>query len=189
MIVQSARELLVRQGIENFTVARVAVVAKVSKPAVYYYFESKEELVFELALEVRRAELSVLQSAVAAAPNAAQKVASLLRARVEFYLDSPDSFRILHVWAPVLGLTARLEGDPTHSQADALLAELAEAMRVACPSDEVAFAHPRLVWSLAQGIVGSVAVGGTDATGRARALAQLADACRWVERCLRSGRS
>src|SRR5512133_3116708 len=96
LIMQSARALLVQQGIENFTIAQVAQVANVSKPAVYYYFDSKEDLVCELCLDVLSAERAWLERATSDVESAADALAALVAARVDFYLQDRDSFRILH---------------------------------------------------------------------------------------------
>ena len=44
-LVAGAREVIHRQGVENTTIADIALAAKVPVGNVYYYFKTKDELV------------------------------------------------------------------------------------------------------------------------------------------------
>jgi AcrR family transcriptional regulator len=182
---QSARSLLVHQGIENFTVAQVAAVANVSKPAVYYYFDSKEDLVFELSLEVLTAEYQRLERAITDAESGVDSLVALVRTRIDFYMEDRDSFRILHVWGPVLGLQPRVEGSAQHAALRTLLARVSERLSADRsrfrPTSRVDVAKvPELGWALSQGIVAAMAVG-PEREGDAARVADLRDsACRWL---------
>jgi TetR/AcrR family transcriptional regulator len=107
-ILAAARELLLERGIEGFTIAAVASLAEVSKPAVYYYFDSKEELVGALAVDCLNAEVNVLALAIEQAASGVEALDALVRAYVGHYLADLDSFRILNVWTQVLGIKQRL---------------------------------------------------------------------------------
>ncbi|MEZ4449392.1 MAG: helix-turn-helix domain-containing protein [Nannocystaceae bacterium] len=102
-VLRAAREVVVADGL-GFTMDRVAAEADVSKPALYYYFRSKEALVTALAIEILRSEVEGVARAIVEAPGALEAIAALVRARVERYADDPDAFRILYLWAPVLGI-------------------------------------------------------------------------------------
>lgn len=102
-VLRAAREVVVADGL-GFTMDRVAAEADVSKPALYYYFRSKEALITALAIEVLRSEVELVARAIVEAPGALEAIAALVRARVERYADDPDSFRILYLWAPVVGI-------------------------------------------------------------------------------------
>jgi AcrR family transcriptional regulator len=184
-ILNSARTLLVRGGIENFTIAQVAAEASVSKPAVYYYFDSKEDLVCHLSLDVLAAERERLEFVLAGGGNAVDALSALIRARIDFFVQDPDSFRILHVWGPMLGLQPRLEAS---SQFVALMA-LVEgvAQRLAAERDRLRPATrvdaekvPELAWAMSQGIIAAAALGPAHATDVSR-VEELRDrACRWL---------
>jgi TetR/AcrR family transcriptional regulator len=107
-VLACARAVLVAHGPVAFTMEQLAAAADTSKATLYYYFRSREEVVGALALEVLRREVEVLGRVVIAADTGIDGLAALVRARVEHHLADPDGFRILYVWAPVLGDPQRL---------------------------------------------------------------------------------
>lgn len=184
-IMQSARELLVQQGIENFTIAQVAAVARVSKPAVYYYFESKEDLVGELSLDVLCAERQRLEAAISQPASGVDALAALVRARIDFYVEDRDSFRILHVWGPMLGLQERLEASSQHQallelveQVARRLAEEWHRLRVSSRIEPARI--PELAWAMSQGIIAATALGPMREGDLERVQALRDSACRWL---------
>lgn len=185
LIMQSARSLLVLQGIENFTVAQVAAVASVSKPAVYYYFDSKEDLVYALALEVLVAEHDQLDRVVNDATSAVDALVALVHTRIDFYLHDRDSFRILHVWGPMLGLQVRLESSPQHVALFGLVTRVAARLSVEqeqkrVPSRVETVKVPELAWAMSQGIIAMTVLGPTRERDLARASELRDGACRWL---------
>lgn len=101
-ILDAAKALLVERGIEQFTIAAVAQNAGVSKSAVYYYFESKEELIGGLAERVLRREHEVLGPMVRSAESSAGALVALVRGFVDHHLADLDSFRVAYVWPQVM---------------------------------------------------------------------------------------
>lgn len=156
VILAGAREVLLAHGPVAFTMERLASALATSKAGLYYYFRSREELVAALALAILRREALVLSRVVVAADTGLAGLAALLRARVEHHLADRDGFRILYLWAPVLGdprllaevhllsavvhttLTARLLRD----HRSGLLRPELDPRRL-----------PDLAWSLAQGLL------------------------------------
>jgi AcrR family transcriptional regulator len=108
-ITDAARQLLLSDGIENFTISAVASFARVSKPAVYYYFDSKEELITELAADALRAEVSAIERALPSSASGLDSLVRMVRAYVEHYRKNLQSFRILYVWTRVLGASKEVE--------------------------------------------------------------------------------
>jgi TetR/AcrR family transcriptional regulator len=128
-ILDAARRLLVKSGTPCFTVSAVAAVAQVSKPAVYYYFESKEELVAALAAEVLHEETLVLRQAVTSAPDGAEVLVAMSRAYVEYHIADLPRFRILYAWSQVLELGARLAQTDAQAARRTLDDEIAGRLR------------------------------------------------------------
>lgn len=102
-ILAAAREVLLTDGL-GFTMDRVADRADVSKAGLYYYFDSREAILGALAVVALQREVEVLGRAIVGAPTGVEAIAALLRAKVELYRDDADTFRILYLGSPLLGL-------------------------------------------------------------------------------------
>lgn len=184
-IMRAARHLLVSEGIENFTVARVAKAARVSKPGVYYYFDSKEDLVFALAVEVQEEETARLLLALGEAGSAADAVVTLVRQRVSYYLEDRDSSRILHVWARMLGLESRLAASQAAQRARelrlGLVRRLLEEHASDCSGSRLSLDRlVDLAVAVSQGIIATAALDASLLEARARTDALCEDACSWL---------
>lgn len=185
LIMRSARDLLAAHGIENFTVAEVARVSQLSKPAVYYYFDSKEALVFDLAVESLQIEFSVLAPAVRAAKTGVDCLVEVIRARVDFFLNDMNAFRILHVWTPALGLCQRLAQSNANTQISALLGAIADRLAAERTAGERAV-HiedqqlPQMAWALSQGILAQHAAGVLQPKDWQQCCRMRDAACRWL---------
>lgn len=131
-ILDAARVILAREGIQNFSVNAVAGAADVSKPAVYYYFDSKEELIFELALDAELEEAEKIQEALEQALGGIASLQALIEAYVACYLGDLDKFRLRYVWPQVLGINGRLLQAESHRrtrEVDALISKRLERDR------------------------------------------------------------
>ena len=125
-VVQAARRILEQSGVEGFTVKAVAAAADISKPAFYYYFESRQHLVAELADRVLAREAAALTEAAYRAPAPAAAAAEVLLAKVRFYSDDLSSFRIVYLWPRVLGVPDGFDAEvvrPRHEQIVGVLAD------------------------------------------------------------------
>ncbi len=185
LIMHSARNLLAERGIEHFTVADVAHVSQLSKPAVYYYFDSKEALVFDLAIESLQIESNVLSEAVNAAKSGVESLVDLIRTRVDFFLNDMNAFRVLHVWAPAMGLQRRLSQSNTSKQISALLNLISHRLSTEKPSSNRAIRLdaqqlPQVAWALSQGILGQFAASAMQPKDLEQCRATRDVACRWL---------
>lgn len=113
-ILDAARTILAKEGIQNFSVNAVAKAADVSKPAVYYYFDSKEELIFGLAVDAEFEEAQKLQEALAVDGGGLHSLEGFMKAYVAHYLSDLDKFRLRYVWPQVLGISSRLLEAESH---------------------------------------------------------------------------
>jgi AcrR family transcriptional regulator len=159
IVLACARDVLVAHGPVAFTMEQLAAAAGTSKATLYYYFRSREEVIGELAVAVLRREVEVLSRVVIAAETGIDGLAALVRARVEHHLADPDGFRILYVWAPVLGDPQRLlmsEVYPLSAVVNTTLEAKLQRDRKAGLLDPDA--DPRrladLAWLTAQGLLG-----------------------------------
>ena len=102
-IVEAAAEELLEHGLDGFKVAGVARRADVSKPAVYYYFRSRDELIAGLLIDRFKAETYALVDAVEAAPDGISALTRVLRAFVAHYRADLASYRVLQIWTLTAG--------------------------------------------------------------------------------------
>jgi len=132
-ILQAARAVLRGEGLEGFTLTAVAEEADLSKTALFYYFDSKDDLLAALAAERLQTESQVLLDAVEAAPSGIDALAALARAHVDFHRADLESFRALERWVLASGVRDRLLKDAVYPGAarvnDALEIRLAEDAR------------------------------------------------------------
>ncbi|WP_163994722.1 TetR/AcrR family transcriptional regulator [Pyxidicoccus caerfyrddinensis] len=180
VILTAARTVLVREGISGLTLDAVAAEADLSKPSLFYYFRSKEELVGELAVEGLAREVEVLEAAVASADSGVEALAALVRARVDLYAEDLDAFRVVYLWPQLLGR----QSDAQRERVYALSARLNDALEARLQTDARAgrlapgFQPRRLAnvaWTVAHGLLSLVA-GLENAGGSTRhTLSQLRD--------------
>lgn len=96
-ILKAARELFLKQGVENVTTRQIAARVGISQTALYVYFSSKEEMLEALAEDAWRG----LAAALAAADTAGESVdpverlRAVLAAYMKFWLRHADDFRIV----------------------------------------------------------------------------------------------
>ena len=94
-ILETAGDVVLRNGLAGFTLADVADELGLTKPALYYYFESKEALLFELLLREWVEAATEVQAAVERTDNGADAVEQLMRTVFDRYRDRLELF-VLH---------------------------------------------------------------------------------------------
>jgi TetR/AcrR family transcriptional regulator len=184
-ILHAARGLLVTQGIEHFAISEVAELAGLSKPAVYYYFASKEEIVGALARQIADEECALLEVAISGASSGIDALSRIVRAYVHHYTSNVDAFRILYVWPQVLGIQNRLSIDLNPLSAPAI-ASTKEWIRRDCASGsaDAAIDVDILVtncWAVAHGMISLASSRGLLAVKNEVSLDRV---CEEVSRCL-----
>ena len=187
-ILTAARAVLVRTGVPGLTLEAVAAEADLSKPSLFYYFRSKEELVGELAVEGLAREGEVLEAAVAGATGGVEALAALVRAKVDLYAEDLDGFRVVYLWPQLLGR----QSDAQRERVYALSARLNDTLEARLQADARAgrlapgFQPRRLAnvaWTVAHGLLSLVAGLENAGGGTRHTLSQLRDeACALVMR-------
>lgn len=188
VILAAARRVLAGQGIGALTIGAVAAEADVSKPAVYYYFTSREDVLGSLAAEIIEQEVAALERAIDGADDGVEALAALVRARVDRYESDLDAFRIAYVWPQLVELPPALLRErilPLSARVnDRLEARLAADRRAGRLHGSL---HPRrlanLAWITAHGLLSLVASLETAGGATAASVAQLRDeACALLRR-------
>lgn len=100
-LVAAARAVIARDGVTATTIDAVAREIGMSKPAVHYYFPSKDALVSAVHAEVALAEIALLEAASADAATFADAADACVAAFVRRYRDDFEGFRLHYVWPHV----------------------------------------------------------------------------------------
>lgn len=102
-ILAAARAVLIRNGIASVTLEAVAREAGMSKTGLYYYFASKEELVFELVFGIWEGQAQRVKGAVDQAETGSDALAAVIRHTVECFAPQMDDFRLAYLLGQVSG--------------------------------------------------------------------------------------
>ncbi len=102
-ILEAARAVLLREGIAGTTLDAVAKAVGVSKTALYYYFASKDALLFELVLSSLQAQAQAVHDAVEVTTSGADALAAILRASITAFAPRLDDFRLAFLHGQVAG--------------------------------------------------------------------------------------
>lgn len=162
-ILEATRAVVLRDGLPAFQVEAVAEVAEVSKPSVYYYFDSKDALIRELVMELAAEEQGVMLEAVEGSPEGPALLRRIVEAYVAHHLVSLDLFKVQYLWSQVMGF-GEGGGDDEVNQGMVALFDAMEA-RLVQEQDAGrlrATVHPRRLavasWMAAQGVVHTLAL-------------------------------
>ncbi len=93
-ILEAARRVLLNKGVGGTTVDAVAREAGLTKTALYYYFPSKDALLFELMYGVLQTHAQAVHDAVEDAADGAAALGTLIRTSVTEFAPRLDDFRL-----------------------------------------------------------------------------------------------
>lgn len=99
-ILETAREVVLRSGLAGFTLADVADELGLTKPALYYYFDSKEALLFELLLREWVEAATEVQEAVEKTERGVDAVEQLMRTVFDRYRNRLELFVLFFKMGP-----------------------------------------------------------------------------------------
>jgi len=99
-ILDTARDVVLGSGLATFTLSTVADELGLSKPALYYYFDSKEALLFELLLREWVEAATEVQAAVEETDSGADAVEQLMRTVFNRYRDRLELFVLFFKMGP-----------------------------------------------------------------------------------------
>lgn len=99
-ILKTAGEIIARDGVVGFSVSAVAEEMGVTKPALYYYFDSKEALTFEFWLREWVEAATEVQAAVELTESGADAIEAIMRTIFNRYRDQLDLFMFCYRLAP-----------------------------------------------------------------------------------------
>ena len=99
-LIATARDVVLRSGLAGFTLAAVADELALTKPALYYYFDSKEALLFELLLREWVETAAEVQAAVEDTESGTDAVEQLMRTVFDRYRNRLELFVLFFKMGP-----------------------------------------------------------------------------------------
>ncbi|HRX34887.1 MAG TPA: TetR/AcrR family transcriptional regulator [Aestuariivirga sp.] len=100
-ILDAARRVLLRSGVAATTLEAVAKEVGVSKTALYYYFPSKDALLFELIFAVFEGSARTVHDRVERAATGPEALRALIRETVKTFAPRLDDFRLAFLYGQV----------------------------------------------------------------------------------------
>lgn len=94
-IVEAAAALYARRGFNGASVADLAERCKTSKSLIYHYYQSKEDILFDVMVSHVRALEEAAREAVAGDGDAAEKLRRLAHAFMALYVGAADRHKVL----------------------------------------------------------------------------------------------
>jgi TetR/AcrR family transcriptional regulator len=95
-ILEAAEELFDEKGFESATIAEIARKTELSKGTIYLYFQSKDELLLAVCVKGIAGFREELEDAARRKRGLENKIKSVYLAYIEFFLEVPHVFRVLH---------------------------------------------------------------------------------------------
>jgi len=92
-----------REGVAATTLELVAAEAGLSKAGLYYYFESKDALLFELVFASYEAQAKAVQAAVEKAADGSEALRAIVRETINTFAANLDDFRLAFLFGQVAG--------------------------------------------------------------------------------------
>ncbi len=105
-IVEAARRVLLRNGLGATTLDAVAKEVGLTKAALYYYYPSKDALLFDLLFGAVEAHARAVHDGVAQAKNGGDALRAVMRETVRTFASRMDDFRLAFMHAQVAGTGA-----------------------------------------------------------------------------------
>lgn len=102
-IIKAAIELFPEKGYDNTSMKKIAELAGVTKPAVYYYFENKEEMFKEIIKIGQEHGLARVRDILESDSSFKEKLIALVLARFTIHEKSPEVEKFIS-WANTNGL-------------------------------------------------------------------------------------
>jgi AcrR family transcriptional regulator len=111
-ILEAARLVLLRNGVAATTLEAVAKEAGMSKTGLYYYYPSKDALLFELVFGAIEAQARAVSRAVEKTSDGGDALGAVVAATVQAFAPRLDDFRLAFLFGQVATPGAvRLDSD------------------------------------------------------------------------------
>ncbi len=100
-ILDAARHVLFQNSVPGTTLEAVAKQAGMSKAGLYYYYPSKDALLFELVFGAFEVQARAVSAAVEKTNDGGKALRAIIRATVQAFASSLDDFRLAFLFGQV----------------------------------------------------------------------------------------
>jgi len=104
-IIETTWKIIDENSLANLSVDAVAKAMGITKPAIYYYFPSKQVLLQALIVEALSIEVDQLCAAIDEAKTGTQALGMVVRTFVNYYSQHTDRFRLVYLQSQLVGLS------------------------------------------------------------------------------------
>jgi AcrR family transcriptional regulator len=102
-IVEAARRVILAKGLAGTTLEAVAAEVGLTKAALYYYYPSKDALMFEIVYATFEAQVHAIQNAVRETKDGGQALRAIIRETIHWFAPRLDDFRLVFMHNQVAG--------------------------------------------------------------------------------------
>lgn len=102
-IVEAARRVILRKGLAGTTLDAVAKEVGLTKAALYYYYRSKDALMFELVYATFEQQALAIQAAVNDSSGGGDALRAIIRETIRWFAPRLDDFRLAFMHNQVAG--------------------------------------------------------------------------------------
>ena len=95
-ILLAAEIVLLKEGIENFTIDQVISHAQIAKGTVYKYYKSRDHLFAEMSVKSVEMLFTSFKSAIVGIDSNIEKIQSVIKACYQFYRNYPQYYGLLN---------------------------------------------------------------------------------------------
>lgn len=95
-ILLAAEIVLLKDGIQNFTIDQVIVHAQIAKGTVYKYYKTKDKLLAELAIKSVNMMFDHFKKSVLDQESSISKIRAICMACYQFYLNHPQYYSLMN---------------------------------------------------------------------------------------------
>jgi AcrR family transcriptional regulator len=96
IIREAATRLFAEKGFENTTTRDIARAAKISNAALYYYFDNKEELLYQILEETMNSGLKKIMAIETSGQNLKEQLSSILKVHAATTVDYNKMKLLVH---------------------------------------------------------------------------------------------
>lgn len=94
LILEAASQVIAEKGFDGASVRAVAARANISLSGIYYYFTSKEQLLFALQRHTFISLIDLLERALEESSNPEDRLKAIIENHIQYFVNNMDSLKV-----------------------------------------------------------------------------------------------